>query len=179
MNYGVYNLAAVALLALGISSCGNDNTTQTAATISEKPSEDSITLTAADSAGQISDSASSHIVDVSQSDAEENLKPEDIPYPLYPNGSSYRIGEEGTLHVILFQTEDSFEQVDTYYRERVKLPRLSAMGDYVRYSTSEADIDPWETSQPGIVIHKFNNESEREAVGADKSANTNIIMSFE
>jgi len=103
----------------------------------------------------------------------------EIPYPLYPNGSRYRIGGEGDLKIVLFQTEDTFEQVDAYYQEQSNLPRLSAMSDYVRYSTNNGDIDPWETSRPGIVIHQFNTKSERQAVGADATAVTNIIMSFE
>ncbi|MFK8078946.1 MAG: hypothetical protein AB8B97_01560 [Granulosicoccus sp.] len=102
----------------------------------------------------------------------------EIPYPLYPNGSKYRIGGEGDLRIVLFQTQDSFEEVDAYYQKEANMPRLSAMSDYVRYSIDNDDIDPWETSRPGIVIHQFNNESEREAVGADGNARTNIIMSF-
>jgi len=106
------------------------------------------------------------------------LSTSEIPYPLYPNGSKYRIGGEGELRIVLFQTEDSFEEVDAYYQKEANMPRLSAMSDYVRYSIDNNDIDPWETSRPGIVIHQFNDAAEREAVGADDDARTNIIMSF-
>lgn len=103
----------------------------------------------------------------------------DIPYPLYPNSSKYRIGGENGLKVVLFQTEDSFEQVDAFFQSQAKLPRLSAMNDYVRYSVDSSDQDPWATAKPGIVIHQFNDADERQAVGADGSAKTNIIMSFQ
>ena len=106
-----------------------------------------------------------------------------IPYPVYPNGLKYRVGGENGMRIVLYQTEDSFEEVDAYYQAQAGkqsgMPRLTAMNDYVRYSADDNDMDPWETSKPGIVIHKFNNESEREAVGASEKANTNIIMSFE
>ncbi len=102
----------------------------------------------------------------------------DIPYPLYPNSSKYRIGGENGLKVVLFQTEDTFEQVDAFFQSQAKLPRLSAMNDYVRYSVDSNDQDPWATAKPGIVIHQFNDADERQAVGADETAKTNIIMSF-
>lgn len=111
--------------------------------------------------------------------ASDVLGIDDIPYPLYPNGSRYRIGGENGLKIILFQTEDSFEDVDAYYQSQANMPRLSAMNDYVRYSAGKGDNDPWATGNPGIVIHQFNSESERNAVGADEKARTNIIMSFE
>ena len=106
-----------------------------------------------------------------------------IPYPVYPNGAKYRIGSENGLRVVLFESEDSFEEVDDFYQAQASLgsdlSRLDAMNDYVRYSTVNEDTDPWETSRPGIVIHQFNSESERDAVGASYKAKTNIIMSFE
>lgn len=102
----------------------------------------------------------------------------DIPYPLYPNGSKYRIGGENGLRIVLFQTEDSFQEVDTYFQEQANMSRLDAMQDYVRYSASADDIDPWATGKPGIVIHEFNDEAAKSAVGADGTARTNIIMSY-
>ncbi|MDB3935187.1 hypothetical protein N9383_00525 [Granulosicoccus sp.] len=112
----------------------------------------------------------------------EVMDDDSVPYPVYPNGLKYRVGGENGMKIVLYQTEDSFEEVDAYYQaqadKRTGMPRLTAMNDYVRYSADDADVDPWETSKPGIVIHKFNNESEREAVGASEKANTNIIMSF-
>ncbi len=105
-----------------------------------------------------------------------------IPYPLYPNGIKYRVGGENGLKIVLFETTDTFEEVDEFYRsmaaDSYEMPRLMAMSDYVRYSISETDVDPWATAKPGIVIHKFNDDSERDAVGADRSARTNIILSF-
>lgn len=104
-----------------------------------------------------------------------------IPYPLYPNGNKYRVGGENGLKIVLFETTDSFEEVDEFYRtlaQSDQMPRMLAMNDYVRYSTSTDDTDPWETTRPGIVIHQFNDDRERNAVGADKTALTNIILSF-
>jgi hypothetical protein len=107
----------------------------------------------------------------------------DIPYPVYPNGNKYRVGGENGLKIVVFQTEDTFAQVDAYYTayyssDEALMPRLIAMKDYVRYSTDTEDRDPWATYRAGIVIHEFNNNNERYAVGAKDSARTNIIMSF-
>lgn len=105
----------------------------------------------------------------------------EIPYPVYPNGSKYRVGGENGLKIVLFETTDTFEQVDEFYKGQTseqQMPRLVAMNDYVRYSSDEKDKDPWATFRPGIVIHKFNDDTERSAVGANQSARTNIIMSF-
>lgn len=105
----------------------------------------------------------------------------EIPYPVYPNGTKYRVGGENGLKIVVFETTDSFEAVDAFYSSLSKetgMPRLLAMTDYVRYSTETADIDPWATYRPGIVIHDFNGDDERDAVGASVRANTNIIMSF-
>lgn len=110
--------------------------------------------------------------------ADQSSGSRDIPYPVYPNASKYRIGGENGLRIVLFQTEDSFQEVDAYFQEQADLARLGAMPDYVRYSTSSDDNDPWATNEPGIVIHEFNNESEKSAVGADETARTNIIMSY-
>lgn len=104
-----------------------------------------------------------------------------IPYPLYPNGNKYRVGGENGLKIVLFETTDSFEEVDEFYRTMAQsdqMPRMLAMNDYVRYSVNSDDTDPWETTRPGIVIHQFNDDRERNAVGADKTALTNIILSF-
>lgn len=105
----------------------------------------------------------------------------DLPYPVYPNGSRYRVGGENGLRIVVFQTEDSFAEVDAYYQnvsEESGMPRLMAMNDYVRYSRESGDEDPWATYRPGIVIHEFNDDIERQAVGARLDARTNIIMSF-
>lgn len=102
----------------------------------------------------------------------------DIPYPVYPNGSHYRIGTENGLKIIVFETEDTFEEVDAYYQVKAGMARLSAMKDYVRYSRTDEDNDPWETGKPGIVIHEFSSESEKLAAGANDNSRTNIIMSF-
>lgn len=104
-----------------------------------------------------------------------------IPYPLYPNGNKYRVGGENGLKIVLFETTDSFEEVDEFYRNLTQpenMPRMLAMNGYVRYSTESDDVDPWATYKPGIVIHQFNDDSERSAVGADQKALTNIILSF-
>ena len=105
----------------------------------------------------------------------------EIPYPVYPNGIKYRVGGENGLKIVVFETNDPFEAVDKFYNGEAKdagMARLTAMNDYVRYSRNGTDVDPWATHRPGIVIHKFQNDAERQAVGADTNATTNIIMSF-
>lgn len=105
----------------------------------------------------------------------------EIPYPVYPNGTKYRVGGENGLKIVVFQTDDTFVDVDQYYTQisnDTGMARLSAMNDYVRYSQGNEDLDPWATHKPGIVIHRFKSEDERRAVGASASAKTNIIMSF-
>ncbi|MFK7993586.1 MAG: hypothetical protein AB8B87_05580 [Granulosicoccus sp.] len=179
-----YKTLITSIVVLGIAGCGSDV---------EQPEARTVTAIAkvvasGDSAGD-SNGESTQWTDTTELDVDDiltangsndaELFPDDIPYPLYPNGSRYRIGGEGDLKIVLFQTEDSFEDVDAYYQKKANMARLSAMSDYVRYSADNSDIDPWETSRPGIVIHQFNDASEREAVGADGKARTNIIMSFE
>lgn len=105
----------------------------------------------------------------------------EIPYPVYPNGQKYRVGGENGLKIVVFQTDDDFESVDDYYsqvKDNAGMARLMAMQDYVRYTNAGTDSDPWATHKPGIVIHQFNDEGERKAVGASPTARTNIIMSF-
>lgn len=105
----------------------------------------------------------------------------EIPYPIYPNGSKYRVGGEHGLKIVVFETADSFEEVDAFYAAQAEpagMPRLSAMSDYVRYGSKDGDDDPWATDRPGIVLHRFGSDAEREAVGASKQALTNIIMSY-
>ena len=132
------------------------------------------------------------VVNVTQLDGGANVSPTDsipvaidgateIPYPVYPNGNKYRVGGENGLKIVLFETTDSFEEVDEFYRtlaQSEQMPRMMAMNDYVRYSTESDDVDPWATYRPGIVIHKFNDDTERTAVGANQQALTNIILSF-
>lgn len=105
----------------------------------------------------------------------------EIPYPVYPNGTKYRVGGENGLKIVVFQTEDPFHKVDDYYNglsDNEGMSRLMAMADYVRYSQGTEDIDPWATHLPGIVIHEFGDDESRQAVGASTVAKTNIIMSF-
>jgi len=117
-----------------------------------------------------SDSALSAVVGASE-----------IPYPVYPNGTKYRVGGENGLKIVVFQTEDPFHKVDDYYNglsDNAGMARIMAMTDYVRYSNTTEDLDPWATHLPGIVIHEFEGEDARQAVGASAMAKTNIIMSF-
>jgi len=105
----------------------------------------------------------------------------EIPYPVYPNGTKYRVGGENGLKIVVFETNDPFEEVDRFYNSEASeegMPRLTAMSDYVRYAQNIADADPWATHRPGIVIHEFENDAQRQAVGANTGATTNIIMSF-
>jgi len=104
-----------------------------------------------------------------------------IPYPVYPNGSQYRVGGENGLKIVVFQTDDDFATVDAYYRgatDADDMQRRQAMQDFVRYGHRAASDDPWATDRPGIVIHEFGTDTERRAVGARRSARTNIIMSY-
>jgi len=97
----------------------------------------------------------------------------EIPYPMYPNGTKYRVGGENGLKIVVFQTEDSFETVDSFYNSlsgNAGMARIAAMTDYVRYSNDVEDFDAWATHKPGIVIHQFENETAREAVGASAMA---------
>jgi len=105
----------------------------------------------------------------------------EIPYPMYPNGTKYRVGGENGLKIVVFQTEDPFHKVDDFYNglsDNAGMARIMAMSDYVRYSNGTEDLDPWATHLPGIVIHEFQGEDARESVGASAVAKTNIIMSF-
>lgn len=105
----------------------------------------------------------------------------EIPYPIYPNGKKYRVGGENGLKIVVFETEDPFDEVDAYYRSVSAdrgTPRLHAMNDYVRYPSDVEDGDPWATYRPGIVIHEFDGADARDAAGAGASARTNIIMSY-
>jgi len=103
-----------------------------------------------------------------------------IPYPMYPNATKYRIGGESGLRIVAFETTDSFENVDTFFRQTVAtaLARLPAMEDYVRYASEKEDQDPWGTHRPGIVIHHFASANEAIRYGAASDARTNIIMSY-
>ena len=105
----------------------------------------------------------------------------EIPYPIFPEAKQYRIGGENGLHIVLFETEASFSDVDAFYRHQVHkkgLSRISAMSDYVRYSANAEDIDAWATDKPGIVIHGFETEQEAKKYGAGATSQTNIIVSF-
>ena len=105
----------------------------------------------------------------------------EIPYPIYPNAKQYRVGGEHGLHIVLFETDDSFAEVDAFYKRYMDsrgLSRIVAMSDYVRYAAGEDDNDAWATSNPGIVIHGFNTAQEARDNGANAGAQTNIIVSF-
>jgi len=160
-------LSATALL----TACGDDGNTDSAKVITTTASVDTVA-----SISQTNDIAQSpDTTSVAMDGATK------IPYPLYPNGNKYRVGGENGLKIVLFETADSFEEVDEFYRKLAqseKMPRMLAMNDYVRYSTVVDDVDPWATYRPGIVIHQFNDDTERKAVGADSGARTNIILSF-
>jgi len=118
-----------------------------------------------------------------ESTLEALLGEREIPYPIYPDGTRYRVGGENGLRIVLFETGDGFEEVDTFYQQHAEtsgMPRLIGMDDYVRYARSgdEGADDPWATHRPGIVIHRFRDDEERAAVGAGEEARTNIIVSF-
>ncbi|MEE9318864.1 MAG: hypothetical protein V3U76_00300 [Granulosicoccus sp.] len=167
-------LGLVALVAL--TACGQD--------VNDQQSPKTLPLDKAVLANS-NDVNSDEIPDMMESDSTLSaiIGASDIPYPVYPNGNKYRVGGENGLKIVVFQTEDTFAQVDAYYTayyssDETAMPRLVAMKDYVRYSTDTEDKDPWATYRAGIVIHEFNNKNERYAVGAKDSAQTNIIMSF-
>ncbi len=174
------NLALATLLpclSLGLSACNNpfskgdtDNAAEATALVVEQPVGG---VTPADSNELDMDTPNSALAAV--------FGASEIPYPVYPNGQKYRVGGENGLKIVVFQTDDDFESVDDYYsqvKDNAGMARLMAMQDYVRYTNGDTDSDPWATHKPGIVIHQFNDEGERKAVGASPTARTNIIMSF-
>lgn len=177
-----FKAVASCLLVTAIVSCGrNAEDSSVESNVSIEPAAGSTSGTEADNAEWTVSSDMNVPADQLATDGNlaAVLGASDIPYPLYPNGSKYRIGGENGLKIVLFQTEDSFDEVDSFFQTEASMARLGAMNDYVRYSTDSEDQDPWATGKPGIVIHKFNDESERQAVGADDTARTNIIMSFQ
>lgn len=106
-----------------------------------------------------------------------------IPYPLYPNGSRYRIGGENGLKIVVFETTDKFDQVDSFYNQSLAkkgdAARNLMMADAVRYTPAgHTGDDPWDTETPGIVIHEFADPDEASRYGAAAQSKTNIIMSF-
>lgn len=103
-----------------------------------------------------------------------------IPYPLYPNATKYRIGGEHGLKIVVFETTDSFAEVDDFFQQLGShgLSRLDAESEYVRYASEQNDEDPWGTHRPGIVIHQFASISEAARLGAAPESITNIIMSY-
>lgn len=108
-----------------------------------------------------------------------------IPYPIYPEAKQYRIGGENGLQVVLFETSDSFEDVDKFYKRyggSQGYARLVGMADYVRYDTTResasSSADAWKNDKPGIVIHSFSDSDEAAQSGARPDARTNIIVSY-
>ena len=108
-----------------------------------------------------------------------------IPYPIYPDAKQYRIGGENGLHVVLFETSASFEEVDSFYKRysgNKGYSRLVGMADYVRYDTTReaatSNSDAWKNDKPGIVIHGFSDQNEAMQSGATPGARTNIIVSY-
>lgn len=171
-------IAAVPCLALSLSGCDNPFSKETVehSEVSVLPS------TTALGGGSVAEADLGELNEPSEESALAAVfGASEIPYPVYPNGQKYRVGGENGLKIVVFQTDDDFESVDEYYsdfKENTGLSRLMAMQDYVRYADNTADADPWATDKPGIVIHQFNDEVERKAVGASPTARTNIIMSF-
>jgi len=82
------------------------------------------------------------------------------------------------LAAVFGASEIPYPRYYSQFKENAGMARHMAMQDYVRYSNASTDSDPWATHKPGIVIHQFNDQGERKAVGASPSARTNIIMSF-
>jgi len=111
-------------------------------------------------------------------------KPEEIPFPLYPNGQRYRIGGENGMKIVLFETSDKFSEVDAFYGALAAnqgLSRKLLTGDYVQYADAEKiepDLLHTTPAQPGIVIHEFADQHEAELLGAAPQSKTNIIISF-
>ena len=167
MARALLSLHGLALIAIAstLTAC-NKNSVDSPDTNLVTPNEIAAVLPESDS----SDNALSAVVGASE-----------IPYPVYPNGTKYRVGGENGLKIVVFQTEDPFHKVDDYYNgmsDNAGMARIMAMSDYVRYSNDINDVDPWATHLPGIVIHEFEGEEDRQAVGASAMAKTNIIMSF-
>jgi len=169
-------LSALLVLLL-VSGCQRESTAE--------PDTDSGTSPAVADADALAEVAAEKATEVSEEAAaavDEALLPsDDVPYPIYPNGTRYRVGGENGLKIVLFETADSFEEVDAFYSAQAEaqgMPRLHAMSDYVRFGSGADDQDAWATHRPGIVVHEFSGDEEREAVGADSQALTNIIISY-
>ena len=173
-NLHSMSLGFVIALSALLSACGEQQTAPTGTKDTTLSNADSVSKTLASSNSSAASSETATTIAPVAGASE-------IPYPVYPNGSKYRVGGENGLKIVVFETQDTFEQVDDFYRQSSEpdsMPRLVAMNDYVRYSSSGDDKDPWATYRPGIVIHQFNDDAERSAVGAKSESRTNIIMSY-
>lgn len=112
----------------------------------------------------------------------------EIPFPLYPNGTRYRIGGERGMKIVLFETTDDFSTVDAYYDQQSAangLARKQLTQDYVQYLQPQTSEDANQTgpesqsdAQPGVVIYEFLNADEALKLGAAPESRTNIIISF-
>lgn len=109
----------------------------------------------------------------------------EIPFPVYPNSTRYRIGGEQGLKIALFETTDEFALVDAYYTRMASaagLDRNMYMGDLVNYSQphEEAVNEHFASlpQLPGILIHTFINPIDATLIGAGQNARTNIIISY-
>jgi len=111
-------------------------------------------------------------------------QPSEIPFPLYPNGTRYRIGGKNGMKIVLFETSDEFSKVDTFYDNLAQtkgLSRKMLTVNYVQYSSrivDNSEILRNTSEQPGIVIHEFATPEEAEHLGAAPHSKTNIIISF-
>ncbi len=108
-----------------------------------------------------------------------------VEFPEYPAAERYRIGGENGLKIVVFETQDSFEQVDAFFSQQAQaydLKRLSTTLDYVKYTATHAGgsaaDDAWDASMPGIVIHAFLNADDAVGYGASPESKTNIILSY-
>ena len=117
-SLALHALAGSALLAL--SGCGDDDAPTDAAL--DASADGSMHADAADAAvGTAPADALSAVMGATE-----------IPYPVYPNGRKYRVGGENGLKIVVFQTEDSFDEVDEYYPLGVGRPEHAAADGHER-----------------------------------------------
>ncbi len=106
---------------------------------------------------------------------------QDIPFPLYPNATRYRIGGQNGLKLALFETTDEFGDVDHFYAEKATktgLLRQQIMPDYVQYGELSGAQPAITEENPGVLIYAFFDAREAQQAGATPNARTSIIIIY-
>ncbi len=189
-------LSATAVLTLQIlTACSSESDTVQSGVRPDGTALDTTTLATQNATAAKKDGADSMII-VESAFRPDNSDPSDnsgllftsrsSDYPTYPSAERYRIGGENGLKIVVFETTDSFADVDAYFSEQsvdYQLERSATTLDYVKYTfkgdTKKTDTpDPWDIASPGIVIHTFLNSDDAVGYGASPASKTNIIVSY-